>query len=178
MTTVTRKYSSIQYDGTNGSYITGTWNTSITFVSDNGTTFVYKDGDNTNQNVSVGNWLIRQAGVSDSFPVLETNSNYAARWVTVPPVQTLTLATGYALTPSISGSGGTANVAVDLDTSMSGTGYEASAVLAGSSTLLNDLDITGVAVTDSNTVTVTVQNNGAVALGGATVVVSAGELVS
>lgn len=179
MTTVTKKYDSIQYDGTNGSYIAGTWNTYITFVSDNGTTFVYQDGDDTNRNVSVGNWLTQQMGVGDSFPALETNSEYLARWVPVPEAQTfdLTLAAGYALTPTILASA-SANVAVDLDTTMSGTGYEASAVLAGAASLLGSLAITGVSITDNNTVTVTVQNNGVVSLAGATVIVAAAELAS
>ena len=82
---------------------------------------------------------------------------------------------GYALTPNIASSA-SANIAVDLDTTMSGTAYTARAVLTGTSTLLNDLVITGVTITDSNTVTVTVQNNGLLGLSGATVIVTAAEL--
>ncbi len=90
----------------------------------------------------------------------------------------MTLAAGYAITPSITGSGGTSNVAVDLNTTMSGTAYEATAVLAGTSALLTDLEITDMTITDSNTVTVEVTNNGGAALAGATVIVTAGELTT
>lgn len=166
---------SIQYDGTNGSYIAGTWNTAITFVSDTGTVFTYQDSDTYNQTADLNDWLIANQ-VSDGYPTVMSPSEYAEYFVEIP--EALTLGAGYALTPSIAGSGGTANVAVDLDTTFADTGYQAKAVLAGTSALLADLDITAVAKTDANTVTVTVQNNGLIALAGATVIVTAGDLVS
>lgn len=166
---------SIQYDGTNGSFIIGTWVTGATdFVSDNGTTLTWENEEDAIRTVNSGGWLIKVSD-TDGDPTTLTNAEYLTQYVEIdPPV--LTLATGYALTPSITGSGGTANVAVDLDTAMADTSYEATAVLAGTSALLTDLAITAVSITDANTVTVTVQNNGLLALAGATVIVAAGEL--
>lgn len=176
MPSVSRRFEAEQYDGTNGSYLIGTFcpSPNLDLVSDNGTTLVFEDGDNNTHTVSAGDYLVRGSNPLDDFPEVQTPTQYAQNWI---PEPVLTLASGYALTPSITGSGGTANVAVDLDTTMSGTGYEATAILAGTSALLADLDITAVAITDNNTVTVTVQNNGALALAGATVIVTAGELV-
>jgi hypothetical protein len=175
VTAVTRRLESIQYDGTNGSFICGTW-LDVTLDSDDGEVLVFLDGDQNLTNVPQNYYLIRSRS-TDQFPTaIVSPSDYALMWHELV-ASALTLAAGYALTPSITGSGGTANVAVDLNTSMSGTGYEATAVLAGTSALLADLDITAVAVTDNNTVTVTVQNNGALALAGATVIVTAAELI-
>lgn len=175
MPAVTTRRSSIQYDGTNGSFIAGTWCTAITFVSDSGTVFVYKDIDNNNQTVNLDEWLVITQ-VTDGYPTIQTPSNYADNFVEIP--EALTLAAGYALTPSITGSGGTANVVVNLDTTFPDTGYQAKAVLTGTSALLTDLEITDVTITDADTVTVEVTNNGLIALAGATVVVVAGDLVS
>jgi hypothetical protein len=173
MPVVVQKFNSIQYDGTNGAEIVGV-SSSWTLVSDNGTTLVFTDVE-SQWTLTVGFWLL-WSGSNPDFPGQKlSNTDYLAFFQETPPA--LALGSGYALTPSIAGSGGTANVAVDLNTSMSGTGYEATAVLAGTSALLADLDITAVAITDNNTVTVTVQNNGALALAGATVIVTAGELV-
>lgn len=174
MPSVSKRSEARQYDGTNGTFLCGTFCAAITLISDNGTTLVWEDGDTNPHSMSVGDYLVRQSTVNDPFPVVETPASYAQNWL---EVATLTLAMGYALTPSIAASGGTANIAVDLDTTLSGTGYQAKAVLAGTSDLLADLDITAVVVTDNNTVTVTVQNNGLLALSGATVIVTAGELV-
>jgi len=175
MPTVAPRYESAQYDGTNGAYIAGTLNTGITFVSDTGTVLTYKDGDNINRTMNLGEWMVVGQHY-DSYPYPFPNAQYGLYYVEVLSIPDITLAMGYALTPAITGSGGTANVAVDLNTSMSGTNYEASAALAGTSALLADLEITSVAITDSNTVTVTVQNNGLLALAGATVIVTAAEL--
>lgn len=173
MPLVVQPFYSIQYDGTNGSYIAGTWCTGITFVSDTGTVFTYHMYDG-NRTVNIGEWVVIDV-VSCIEPSVFTPGDYAARYVELFEKPVITLAAGYALTPNISASA-SANVAVDLDTTMSGTTYQASAVLAGSASLLGDLDITAVAITDSNTVTVTVQNNGVIALAGATVIVTAAEL--
>lgn len=176
MPSVSRRFEAEQYDGTNGSFLIGTFCSSpnLDIVSDNGTTLVFEDGDNNTHTASAGDYLIRQSNLLDDFPEVQTPAEYAQNWI---PEPILSLAAGYALTPNITGSGGTANVGVDLDSTLSGTSYQASAVLAGTSTLLADLVITAVSITDANTVTVTVQNNGLLALAGATVIVTAGELV-
>lgn len=174
MALVTPYKESIQYDGTNGSFIIGTWVTGATdFVSDNGTTLTWENEEDAIRTVNVGGWVVKSSD-TDGDPEQLTNAQYLASYVEIDP-PTLTLAMGYALTPNITASS-SANVAVDLDTTMSGTSYETTAVLTGTSALLNDLDITAVTITDNNTVTVTVQNNGIVALAGATVVVAAAEL--
>lgn len=169
---------SIQYDGTNGTYIINTFfNNSVTLVSDTGTALTWADFDNQQHTVPLNGWTLRNNGGNESPPVM-SNADYLTTWVEVPlpfSVPDVTLAMGYALTPTILASA-SANVAVDLDTTMSGTSYEASAVLAGSASLLADLAITAVTITDNNTVTVTVQNNGLVSLSGATVIVTAAEL--
>lgn len=169
---------SIQYDGTNGTYIISTWlNGSVTLISDTGSVLTWENNESVQRNIPVGGWVIKDNG--DNYdPSGRTNTQYHNEWVEVPPpfsVPDVTLAMGYALTPNINASA-SANVTVDLDTTMSGTSYEATAVLTGTSALLADLDITAVAITDNNTVTVTVQNNGILALAGATVVVAAAEL--
>lgn len=170
MPKVVHPFVSFQYDGTNGSSISSAVSM-ITFVSDNGTTFVYKDKDNVNRSVSLNEWVI---DFGDGYPGIMSTGQYTSYYVELSSGVSLSM--GYALTPNILGSGGTANVAVDLDSAMSGTGYQASAVLAGTSTLLASLVITAVTITDADTVTITVQNNGLVALAGATVIVTAAEL--
>jgi len=166
---------SIQYDGTNGSYIIDTWlSGSVTLISDTGTTLTWENFEESVNHVDINGWLTKFE-VSDQDPQGWSNANYLSQFVELPSPPVLVLASGYALTPNILASA-SANVAVDLDTTMSGTSYEASAVLAGASSLLGSLAITSVAITDTNTVTVTVQNNGLLALAGATVVVTAGEI--
>lgn len=175
MTLVVPYKESIQYDGTNGTFIIDTFlDGSVDFVSDNGTTLVWENFEEATRNVSVGGWVLKTSD-NDGDPESITNANYLEHYRDLPETPVLTLAAGYALTPNILASA-SANVAVDLDTTMSGTGYEASAVLAGASSLLGSLAITAVSITDANTVTVTVQNNGILALAGATVIVTAGEL--
>ncbi len=168
----------IQYDGTNGSYIVNTWlgGAPYSIISDTGTVLTIAVEDSNNRVVVLNGWLIKGWGNSLSWN--GTNAEYLDRYVEVPPRVEMTLAAGYAITPSITGSGGTSNVAVDLNTTMSGTAYEATAVLAGTSALLTDLEITDMTITDSNTVTVEVTNNGGAALAGATVIVTAGELTT
>lgn len=167
---------SIQYDGTNASYVCGTWNTAISLFSDNGTEMVFADGDNGSHHaVELGEWLV-QGYPAEIVPTVFTDAQYEDRYRDLPQAAGLTLAAGYALTPTILASA-SANVAVNLDTAMSGTSYEVTAVLAGAASLLGSLAITAVAITDADTVTVTVQNNGIVSLAGATVIVCAGELV-
>lgn len=174
MAIVTQYAESLQYNGSNGTFICGTW-ANVNLVSDTGSVLVYEDGNTDQFTVNNGEWLIKVLPFGEPTNIL-TNTQYEARYTKLHEEQVFALATGYALTPSITGSGGTANVAVELDTTMSGTSYQAKSVLAGTSTLLADLEITSVSITDTDTVTVTVRNNGLVSLSGATVIVTAGEL--
>ena len=166
----------IQYDGTNGNYIAGTWCTGISFVSDNGALFVYEAYDG-NHEMAVGDWMVVSIPSSIS-PILFTDDDYTVRYFELVEVvpSVLKLAAGYALTPTILTTA-SANVAVDLDAAMTGTSYEFTAVLAGSASLLGGLEITGAVATNSDTVTVTVHNTGLVSLAGATVIVAAAQLV-
>lgn len=70
---------SIQYDGTNGEYIAGTWCTGIGFVSDTGTVFTYSDGDHVNREVNLNEWLVIW-GTPAGDPMVFTPSDYAARF--------------------------------------------------------------------------------------------------
>lgn len=163
---------SIQYDGTNGSYIIHDWlHDSVTLVSDTGTELAWL-GDNP-RSVPLNGWVLKDVG-SNTDPQNFTDVDYQAYWTEAP--QTATLGMGYSLTPSIEASA-SANIAVDLDVPMPGTDYVAKAVLSGTADLLTDLVITAVTVTDSNTVTVTVHNSGSLVLAGATVIVTAIKLV-
>lgn len=67
--------------------------------------------------------------------------------------------------------GQSANIAVDIIPAMPDSSYTASAQLFASASALGSLSITGVSVTDADTVTVTVQNSGLVNLSGVHVLV-------
>lgn len=175
MPTVTGRKTSIQYDGTNGAFIAGTWDTGIGFVSDTGTVLTYSDRDNAHQTADLNQWLIVNS-VDDGYPIVMDTVEYQVYFAEIPDAQSLKLAAGYALTPTILTTA-SANVAVNLDAAMTGTGYEFTAVLAGAANLLGALQITGAVATDSDTVTVTVQNTGLLSLAGATVIVAAAQLV-
>lgn len=85
MSIVAQRYDAVQYDGTNGAYIAGTWCTGITFVSDNGTTFVFRDGDGYQHSVVLDNWVVRSWNLDDAFPVVNTPAQYSARWIVITP---------------------------------------------------------------------------------------------
>jgi hypothetical protein len=179
MSTLAPKLDSLQYDGTNGTYIAETYLDGAVYsvYSDTGTVLTLVEGGENFTVIPLNGWVVRALWNSGPYWT-GSNTTYLAQWAEVPTSSELTLAAGYALTPSISGSGGTANVAVDLSVVLSNTSYQTAAVLAGTSALLSDLSITDVTITDTNTVTVEVTNNGTLALAGATVIVTAGELVS
>ena len=167
---------SIQYDGTNGSFIIDTWlGGAVTLVSDTGTTLTWENIEHDVKAVPLDGWLVK-VQAADQNPANYTDSDYMSQLVEVPEPPELVLAAGYALTPTILTTA-SADVAVDLDAAMTGTGYEFTAVLAGSASLLGGLEITGAVATDSDTVTVTVHNTGLVSLAGATVIVAAAQLV-
>lgn len=82
MPIVTLKYESIQYDGTNGAHITGTWLSSITPVSDDGQTLVFRNLEGSEYAVQAGDWVICTPG-NRMFPQVVTASDYAALWVQI-----------------------------------------------------------------------------------------------
>lgn len=68
---------SVQYDGTNGDYICGTWLANCTKVSDNGSVLVYEDGaDHSNHTVNLNDYVVRQ-GTQDIEGRVQTPSQYA-----------------------------------------------------------------------------------------------------
>lgn len=73
---------SIQYDGTNGAYIAGTWCTGITLVSDTGTvlTYVMYDG---NRSMNLGEWMVVW-GPESNDPMIFTEAEYASRYYELP----------------------------------------------------------------------------------------------
>lgn len=73
---------SIQYDGTNGSHIAGTWCTGITLVSDTGTVLTIT-GDGTTYTVNAGEWLVIW-GTPAKDPMIYTQAEYESRYVELP----------------------------------------------------------------------------------------------
>ncbi|WP_086809795.1 hypothetical protein [Streptomyces reticuliscabiei] len=82
MPKVVQPYYSIQYDGTNGAHIAGTWCTGITLVSDTGTvlTYVMYDG---NRSMNLGEWMVVW-GAESNDPMIFTEADYAARYYELP----------------------------------------------------------------------------------------------
>jgi len=77
-------YYSIQYDGTNGEYIAGTWCTGITFVSDSGTVLTYTENQNNyTHTINLNDWVIVvQPSATDPWTM--SPANYAARYYELP----------------------------------------------------------------------------------------------
>lgn len=80
MPIVTQKAESIQYDGTNGAHITGTWLSGITPVSDDGNILVFRNGEGSEYTVENGGWVICTPG-SRMFPQTVTAADYTTYWV-------------------------------------------------------------------------------------------------
>lgn len=83
MPSVSRRFEAEQYDGTNGSYLIGTFCSSpnLDIVSDSGSVLVFEDGDNNVHSVNVGDYVIRQSNPTDDFPEVQTASQYAQNWI-------------------------------------------------------------------------------------------------
>lgn len=82
------------------------------------------------------------------------------------------LAVGYGVVPTLAG-GDTDTVTVPMVPSLPDDGYNVSIALAGAAQLLGSLQIIGHDVVSASAVDVSVRNNGILALGGATVLVTA-----
>ncbi len=75
---------SIQYDGTNGSYIIDTWlGGAVTLLSDTGTTLTWRNYEESVRSVNVNGWLVKGV-VNDSDPGSYTNTDYAAYFLELP----------------------------------------------------------------------------------------------
>lgn len=84
MPKIVQPFYSIQYDGTNGEHIAGTWCTAISLVSDTGTAMVFADGDNgTHHTVELNEWLVAY-NATDINPTIFTAAAYAARYYELP----------------------------------------------------------------------------------------------
>lgn len=82
MPIVTPKTESIQYDGTNGSFITGEWLSVITLVSDDGQRLVFTNLEGSEYTLQVGDWVLRTPG-NRMFPQVVTAADYEALWVEI-----------------------------------------------------------------------------------------------
>lgn len=83
MSRIVQPWYSIQYDGTNGEHIAGTWCTGITFVSDTGTVLTYLDADGYPRDIQLDQWVVVSfPGASD--PMLFTPAEYAERYYELP----------------------------------------------------------------------------------------------
>ncbi len=75
---------SIQYDGTNGTFIIDTWlNGEVTLVSDTGTTLTWQNFEESTKSVTTGGWLIKETGAFGD-PQTYTNAQYQAYYVELP----------------------------------------------------------------------------------------------
>jgi hypothetical protein len=84
MPRIVQPYYSIQYDGTNGEYIAGTWCTGITFVSDTGTLLTYTENQNNHTfTINLNDWVIVW-GAEATDPWTCTPAAYAARYYELP----------------------------------------------------------------------------------------------
>lgn len=84
MPRVVQPWYSIQYDGTNGQHIAGTWCTGITFVSDTGTVLTYTENQNNYTfTVQLDEWLVVNS-LDATDPTAMTPSVYASRYYELP----------------------------------------------------------------------------------------------
>lgn len=81
MVRVVYNFESIQYDGTNGQFICGTW-MNIGLVSDDGQTLVYSTPEGTNT-VHLNDYVIRQ-GLADQWGRVMPPDQYAAEFHELP----------------------------------------------------------------------------------------------
>lgn len=86
MPSVSRRFEAEQYDGTNGSYLIGTFcpSPNLEILSDDGSILVFKDGDGGIHSVNVGDYVLRQSNPMDDFPEVQTAAQYAQNWIPAP----------------------------------------------------------------------------------------------
>lgn len=75
---------SIQYDGTNGTYIIDTWlDGAVTLVSDTGTVLTWENFEESETHVNLDGWVLRTSS-ADQSPSARTNAQYLAMYVELP----------------------------------------------------------------------------------------------
>lgn len=140
--------------------------TIITDLPNNGPqTIEWEVGDGFNR-INPGYGYLSKSTLADPATFMDLTKFVQA---TAPAA---TLAVGYAPTPSIAG-GDSETVTVPMVPALPDDGYAVSIALAGGSQLLGSLQVIGHDVISASAVDVTVRNNGILALGGATVLVTA-----
>ncbi|MDG9705537.1 hypothetical protein [Streptomyces sp. DH37] len=82
MAVVVHRVESIQYDGTNGTFIATEWLTGVTLGSDDGQTLALRDADDNPISVEAGGWVIR-AGTNHGMLSVHTDEQYQRQWVEV-----------------------------------------------------------------------------------------------
>ncbi|SFD14533.1 hypothetical protein [Streptomyces aidingensis] len=81
MAAVTQRYSSIQYDGTNGAHIVTEWLEYADLISDDGQMLRFRSNDQDHA-VPVGHWLIRTPRPRFFHESMDA-ADYARYWVEV-----------------------------------------------------------------------------------------------
>lgn len=79
MVAVTRRHDAAQYDGTNGNYLIGEWNTTCRFISDQDGILTYLNADGEEITARAGDWLI-QTHTADRWPYPEASERFANIW--------------------------------------------------------------------------------------------------
>lgn len=75
---------SIQYDGTNGTYIINTWlGGTVTLISDTGTTLTWENFEESIRSVNTGDWVLKSEP-GDQDPQPWPAAQYTARFVELP----------------------------------------------------------------------------------------------
>ncbi|MFE3484823.1 hypothetical protein ACIQ1S_09365 [Streptomyces griseus] len=175
MAIVTRKFESVQYNGTNGTYIANTWLTDMQLISDTGNLLTLGSGEDRYP-VPNGWWVVRDSGATRLLTYCSP-AEYASSWAPVMTATAALLSMGSAVVPSLLASASVA-VAVPLSPAMPDTAYMASAVLTASASILASLAITSIVRTSGTVLTVTVQNTGLITLSGATAIATAVRVMS
>lgn len=84
MATVTQKYESTQYDGTNSTVILGFLDgAAYTVVEASSVRLVLTDGEGTRKTIPAGGWVVR--GASHELVWQGSDTAYLAQWAVITP---------------------------------------------------------------------------------------------
>lgn len=165
-----KKYPSVKYDGTNSAEVVQVGELSghdCSIVSESGGVLVVSDDTASQQRtLNTGEWAYIDPESPNSVFETVTNTRFDELFFKT------TVSAGTAGVPTLLLSQST-TVVVTLKIPFFDTSYVATAVLAGSLSLLGALQINSVTIVDEDTVNVVVQNTGLVTLSGASVLVLA-----
>lgn len=83
MASVTQKYDSIQYDGTNGTFICEGFldGSAYALVNDTGTLLTFTDSENSLKAVPLDGWVVRST--NHELVWRGSNASYAAQWTEI-----------------------------------------------------------------------------------------------